>query len=1156
MSTTTMHFGPEWMRTKPQSASRTQPPPSPPPTASVPTASTYSSLLSAVAAAPTENKDEAHPFRYSKEEMLRIYREGGGKSGLGLEVERWDGVVRETGIDPIGLKEMGEAEKKLFSTPLNSDLRRRQSSDFLNLNTQNLDRPRLNHANSASAAQSPLRERFGSLMTRRRDSSDQPSLTPRKLSLTGQPPLLSPREAGMPSPRGRLGHTPGFDGVLNGGDSWVARRRASEGIVTKASANPARDPGEDPKEVEIREEDEENNPDSQSKPEPQPGPNDKENSIVSGLVLERPDNIESTIAQMAIDAPGQSATNSPASTSASIGPPPPGIDLANVEWSYLDPQGQVQGPFKADIMQKWSDDGYFADDLFMKRNGIDNEWITVGELKRRVGNTSKVFLTPIPLHVPPGLIRRTDSPFSYTNPNEAGYHNGPFQPSPIRSLRSSTLESFSSNYSDSPASSFGATGRFSNGSPDPSAFGGRAAQYSGSGELSGRLVSYPLNTGEASPALSGRPGFTIQSNDYRSAGFGNLAPGRGSSLDINAGFSSPGAGWLPTSFDNGRGSTDAMAYQPGFSPPAGNASPFTGTNGFQGSFVASSIGIGGMNFEQYPPSPSAQFNTSIPQQGVPDIFDQQQQQTPARVNPPAVEAVAPAPPWGSIDSPVNKRSVPFDPAPSNNAVLNNQSPWGTGRVSRPGSQANEVAPWPAPSQETFGNWQNEQAVTSDLAAIDIIQHAQEEKRLEETAAEVVAEILPESAPIETLATVPEPAVVASATASTSSKPRAKSTSQLPASQQQSASTVKISAPEPAPATSEISESQPVTPAPSASKAPWAKEDDSKKNTTSLRKIQDAEAKKAEARKAAEREKERAARANQSLAAPEEDVQPFTASWGLPTSKAGKNTAVVTPKEVAASAPAPVVAVSPVWSTPAATSAATKKTMKEIQEEEERRKKATAKEAVAIAANRRGYAESTSKLTAAPTPSGNAWTTVGPSGKQTPTTAPARPPVTPSPAATSSSSTARVNGTATRPPPTPANKAPVNNTKVDDFPVAPSTEFLKWLAEVLKGLNNSVNVEDIMSMLLSFPLDPDPSTSEIISDLIYANSTTLDGRRFAADFLSRRKADAAARAKAGPGAAAAKTVSIADVVKAQPKPQAQSEWGGFKVVNKKKKGGRT
>lgn len=89
------------------------------------------------------------------------------------------------------------------------------------------------------------------------------------------------------------------------------------------------------------------------------------------------------------------------------------------------------------------------------------------------------------------------------------------------------------------------------------------------------------------------------------------------------------------------------------------------------------------------------------------------------------------------------------------------------------------------------------------------------------------------------------------------------------------------------------------------------------------------------------------------------------------------------------------------------------------------------------------------------------------------------------------------------------------------------------------------------MLLSFPVDPDQSTVEIISELIYANSTTLDGRRFAAEFVSRRKASVKA---APPSSTAGKPLSIADVVKSQAKP-AQNEWGGFKVVNKKKKGSR-
>lgn len=48
----------------------------------------------------------------------------------------------------------------------------------------------------------------------------------------------------------------------------------------------------------------------------------------------------------------------------------------------------------------------------------------------------------------------------------------------------------------------------------------------------------------------------------------------------------------------------------------------------------------------------------------------------------------------------------------------------------------------------------------------------------------------------------------------------------------------------------------------------------------------------------------------------------------------------------------------------------------------------------------------------------------------------------------------------------------------------------------------------MQMLLSFPLDPSPTVVEIISDSVYASSSTLDGRRFASEFVAKRKADAA------------------------------------------------
>lgn len=108
-----MHFGPEWMRAKPQSCpARQQPPPSPPPTTQQLGASTYSALVTPVTQ-ELDKRDESRPFRYTKDEMLRIYKEGGGRGGLNLEVERWEGIVRDVGNEPAGLREMSEAEKKV-----------------------------------------------------------------------------------------------------------------------------------------------------------------------------------------------------------------------------------------------------------------------------------------------------------------------------------------------------------------------------------------------------------------------------------------------------------------------------------------------------------------------------------------------------------------------------------------------------------------------------------------------------------------------------------------------------------------------------------------------------------------------------------------------------------------------------------------------------------------------------------------------------------------------------------------------------------------------------------------------------------------------------------------------------------------------------------
>lgn len=80
--------------------------------------------------------------------------------------------------------------------------------------------------------------------------------------------------------------------------------------------------------------------------------------------------------------------------------------------------------------------------------------------------------------------------------------------------------------------------------------------------------------------------------------------------------------------------------------------------------------------------------------------------------------------------------------------------------------------------------------------------------------------------------------------------------------------------------------------------------------------------------------------------------------------------------------------------------------------------------------------------------------------------------------------------------------------------------------------------------------------EFIGDIIYQSSETMDGRRWAAELLSRREADAASTSSASGvnGRAGSTSGSMAEVLKAQPKQPAQDF--GYRVVKKKGKSGRT
>ncbi|KAI0367506.1 hypothetical protein BV20DRAFT_970473 [Pilatotrama ljubarskyi] len=1198
MTATTMHFGPEWMRTKQGSA---RPAPSPPLTASPapPGGSTYSALVTPATHPPPEGRDDAHPFRYSKEEMLRIYKEGGGRGGLGLEVERWEGIVREIGYEPVGLKEMSEAEKKLFAGPLNSEVRRRQSTDFLSpLNTTGLgERPKLAHASSGTG--SPMRERIGSFMGRRRDSTDQAPLTiPRKLSLSNmQGGLASPRDGALPSPRVRVGLTPGFDGVLS--ETWSARRRNAD--KSGNSLNKGDKEGEgDTKGPDLKEEDELH---AQEGKTGGPGggtsseakhPNGSSNPNATSV-----NQVNGQLEQLSINGQGDNQPSAAGNPNK-----PPGLgDLSSVEWSYLDPQGNVQGPFPADLMQRWYNEGYFTSDLLMKRTHLDTEWTPVGVLKRRAGD-QPLFLTPL-VHAPtpPGLNPRLDTVVDSGTPDRN--QHSPYQPVPTRTLRSSTLDSYLTNGTtvpESPSSSFG--GRFVNGSPDPSLLDNRLGGQIGFSQGTESRMPFASGPGQRRATLN-------ESMDpmFGNRGFGGLSAGRTPGVD-GIGF---GGGDNPSVFNDvvsspfgARSIPDPSALngQAGQAAPNGtDLGPIGGIHSNQGtpSRVLNRDAFGkpvddmhggsfsngsspfisnAQAFSQTPLSHFAgQDNRSLhsmtpisDRQSISSLPFSHQLQQPFVQSPGFTNSQSP---WLAGEGAPFRRPGPFDanhPTSSNTFVAQPlvHSP-SFGRTVQSGLPTDQ-SPWQTPAQPVNHDpWRT--SSSNNLTVANLGQHDAQQRQAEIQQQQQSTQATPPPAQSEAPA-VPTEEPQAQATTPPVAAPAATSPPEPAAPQKtrrRSGAQAAQAAPKvtPAPAPKPPSPAPAPAPATEPKVAPWAVDDEKKARTPggtlNLREIQEAEAKKAEARKAAERERERAARAAASAQA--EEFQPFTASWGLSTSQAGaaaranngvKETPAASP--FAATSPTPAT---PVW-TNATKAPVAKKTMKEIQEEEERRKKLAAakeKETMATAA-RRGYAETTTKPVSPAQQTGGAWTTVGAGGKASAATiAAARPAVAPAAstksvptvAAASPAPAARPTATVT---PRPAAVALKSTASKEESAVAPgpSLEFLKWLGDSLKGLNSSVNLEEITSMLLSFPLDPDQTTMEIISDLIYASSTTLDGRRFAAEFVSKRKADATSRPKgANAGSSSAKPLSIADVVKAQPKP-AQSEWG-FKVVNKKKKGGR-
>ncbi|KAI8582715.1 hypothetical protein K450DRAFT_226576 [Umbelopsis ramanniana AG] len=311
-----------------------------------------------------------------------------------------------------------------------------------------------------------------------------------------------------------------------------------------------------------------------------------------------------------------------------------------------------------------------------------------------------------------------------------------------------------------------------------------------------------------------------------------------------------------------------------------------------------------------------------------------------------------------------------------------------------------------------------------------------------------------------------------------------------------------------------------------SPTPWSLGDDTPKGP-SLREIQEMEAREMEARKAVEKQTSAAHFSPSSTLA-----APTTMSWG-----------VVSPGRNAAPPAAPTASNAAPW----ASTNAPKKTLREIQlEEEEEARKRSAKlgqqQAASLAAAAAAAASSPNAFhsSAANGPSKGYAGIVGhtstkPASPSSWTTVASNRSATKSPTV-SSSTASRSAWDSAKPPQAKVSSVPAGSTNViksdSSERKGPSEEFFRWCRQALKGLDSNVDCEDFMQMLVAFPLDN--SSIEIIQDMIYANSTSLDGRRFADEFMKRRKADLAGK------------LTVSAVL------PSDEDANAFKVVSKKKK----
>ncbi|RXK35373.1 hypothetical protein M231_07363 [Tremella mesenterica] len=768
-------------------------------------------------------------------------------------------------------------------------------------------------------------------------------------------------------------------------------------------------------------------------------------------------------------------------------------DLGLVQWFYRDPHGDQQGPFTGNQMHEWYSHSYFQDELPLRRD-FENDFHTLAELKIATGNAVQPFLAPLrPRNLPPNLP----------------IPNLPFNPPMLNGHQPSIPDSFRS---------------LSISSPTPQML---PQHYQG---IHQPFVSPNMNVGGGYGFQSPIPFSPQQLQQVQQAPWGPIGgqpyPRVPQNVYGQVGSPSPIGSIGPI------GSMGQMG--PGVLYPG---------QGERNEMFSPSVGVG-----QVPDSP-----WTVPPQPSPGYINQ---------------ALVPPREWDNTPIPNSTYH-----RQSEQDVLNPMMTQMDGRyVEDPTSAkveqlASEVERQVAETiesvvEEAFYTPEPTQPSQAPAATLPISTEPLES--VTPISTQVPSTIIP----IDSMTSSVSLDVVPESSPALPTSPKSQSTQRLipvplpsawgpkpivtpvpipPApSRKTSLSVAPTSPPVPTPTsvTSKLPPAHaslprkpvdaPLPPKP----APWAPKDDRESRLTSspsLREIQELESKQAELRKTRQSitttNPSVISTGTMSVSSSSEEI-PTSITWGLPSqTKPTPSTPITT-----------TTASTPVWGSG---EGGPKKTLKQIQEEEEKRKRqllqTKSQQSSTVLGNtaKRGYADLAAS--ALPTPTSTGWNTVGANGKPVPgagtggssiiikhgSNLPAKPTVTPissiTPHSTLSPTTNKSNGTSTNigtpiignPTPTPTTTSTTTSTgvggkiKLDDVP--PSLEFLRWVKLSLQGLNKGTSTDDLVQMLLAFPVDP-PATDragvlEIISEAVYSSSTTLNGTRFAQEYFTRRKADA-------------------------------------------------